>query len=236
MSDFFRFPGTTHIAWLAKGTPREDKVLSTAEAEAFLANPVFIEEKIDGANLGFSLAPDGSVRAQNRGQYLHEPHAGQFARLPEWLAIHGGDVHTALELHADAGLILFGEWCAARHSLDYTALPDWFLLFDVYERTSGRFWSSARRNALAAQCGLATVPTLFHGRFSLDELKAMLDNVESRYRTGKLEGIVIRQESEDWCEARVKLVRPDFTQTIVEHWSRRRLEWNRLGLNLTHDQ
>ena len=40
---------------------------------------------------------------------------------------------------------------------------------------------------------------------------------------------MVRQETADWCQARVKLVRPDFTQTITEHWSRRRLEWNRLG-------
>lgn len=234
MNDFFRFPSTTHIAWLAKGAPREDKVLSSSEAQTFLAQAVSVEEKIDGANVGFSLAPDGALRAQNRGQYLHTPHAGQFARLPDWLAVHGDGVQTALALYADAGLMLFGEWCAARHSLDYTALPDWFLLFDVYERHSGRFWSSTRRNALATDCGLATVPTLFHGRQTLAGLTAMLETTPSRYRSGTLEGVVVRQEGELWCDARAKLVRPDFTQTITEHWSRRRLAWNRLGGSATH--
>jgi len=231
MGEFFRFPTTAHIAWLADGAPREDKLLSVDEANEFLSVDVAVEEKIDGANLGFSLSPDGTVRAQNRGQYLAEPHAGQFARLPEWLAVHADTIRTALALHADAGLMLFGEWCAARHSLDYTALPDWFLLFDVYERQAGRFWNSARRNALAAECGLVTVPTLFRGRRTLDELKAMLETVPSRYRAGTLEGVVVRRETPQWCEVRAKLVRPDFTQTIDEHWSRRRLEWNRLGWN-----
>ena len=69
MPHFFRFPHTPHIAWLAPGCPRDDKVLSTAEATALLAGPVVLEEKLDGANLGFSVAPDGRVRAQNRGQY-----------------------------------------------------------------------------------------------------------------------------------------------------------------------
>lgn len=237
MSDFFRFPTTTHLAWLANdGVPREDKVLSPAEAVDFLTSEVSVEEKIDGANLGFSVGPDGALRVQNRGQYLHVPYSGQFARLPDWLAVHGGAVHAALALHADAGLMLFGEWCAARHSLDYTALPDWFLLFDVYERGIGRFWSSARRNALAVDCGLATVPTLCRGRRTLTELKEMLDSIPSRYRSGTLEGVVIRRESADWCEARAKLVRQDFTQTIGEHWSRRRLEWNRLDWRAEHGQ
>lgn len=234
MGDFFRFPSTTHIAWLAKGAPREDKVMSSIEAEAFLAVSVAVEEKIDGANLGFSLSPDGQIRAQNRGHYLAHPHAGQFARMPDWLVAHGEGVHAALAMHADADLILFGEWCAARHSLDYTALPDWFLLFDVYERQSGRFWSSMRRNALAADCGLATVPTLFRGRRTLTDLTAMLDATPSRYRRGMLEGVVVRREGELWCDARAKLVRPDFTQTISEHWSRRRLEWNRVDWTAAH--
>lgn len=234
MTDFFRFPQTPHLAWLGQVAPRDDKVLAPNETARLLAVDVLVEEKIDGANLGFSLSPKGEVRAQNRGQYLQTPHAGQFARLPDWLAVHGDTLHTSLALHVDAGLMLFGEWCAARHSLDYDLLPDWFLLFDVYERATGRFWSSARRNALAAQCGLATVPTLRQGRCTLDELKAMLEKCPSRYRPGTLEGVVIRQESADWCNARAKLVRPDFTQTITEHWSRRRLEWNRLDWSAAH--
>ena len=34
---------------------------------------VVVEEKLDGANLGLSLAADNTLRAQNRGQYLAEP-------------------------------------------------------------------------------------------------------------------------------------------------------------------
>ena len=140
--DFFRFPHTPHLAWLGDGSPRDDKVLSPNEVTALLAGDVVVEEKLDGANVGFSLAPDGSLRAQNRGQYLAEPHAGQFARLPAWLAQHGEGLRSVLK----PNLIAFGEWCAARHSLDYAALPDWFLLFDVYDRAAGRFWSSTRCN------------------------------------------------------------------------------------------
>jgi ATP-dependent RNA circularization protein (DNA/RNA ligase family) len=228
MIDFFRFPHTPHIAWLAQGAPRDDKVLSPQEASDLLGADVVVEEKLDGANLGFSLSPDGALRAQNRGQYLHAPHAGQFARLPEWLHLHGDSLRAALTQHAQAGLMLFGEWCAARHSLDYKHLPDWFLLFDVYERSNGRFWSTPRRNAFAATFGLATVPQLLHGHCALRQLKELLSRQHSQFRQGTLEGIVIRRESADWCEARAKLVRPDFTQTIGEHWSRRRMEWNRL--------
>ena len=81
MTDFFRFPHTPHLAWLGSGTPRDDKVLSPAEAQMLLEEEVVIEEKLDGANLGLSIGPDGAPQAQNRGQYLIAPYAGQFLSL-----------------------------------------------------------------------------------------------------------------------------------------------------------
>jgi len=223
--DFFRFPHTPHLAWLGQGAPREDKLLSSAEVQALLEGDVVVEEKLAGANLGFSLAPDGSLRTQNRGQYLSEPHSGQFARLTEWLAQHGNALRGALA----PDIMLFGEWCAARHSLDYSALPDWFLLFDVYDRRARRFWCSLRRNALATSAGLALVPQVAHGKHTVVGLKRLVMTSLSCYRHGPLEGLVIRQESAKWCEVRAKLVRADFTQTIETHWRKRPIEWNRVA-------
>lgn len=224
MTDFFRFPHTPHIAWLGEGSPRDDKVMSPMEVATLLAGDVVVEEKLDGANVGLSLALDGSLRAQNRGQYLAEPHAGQFSRLPAWLAQHGEGVRAVL----NPNLILFGEWCAARHSLDYTALLDWFVLFDVYDRSAGGFWSSLRRNALASSANLVTAPQVLHGKTTVTALKQLVATKPSRYRAGALEGVVIRLESPEWCEARAKLVRPDFAQAIDTHWRKRPIEWNRI--------
>lgn len=120
MADFFRFPHTPHLAWLGGGSPRDDKVMLPSEVSALLASNVVVEEKLDGANVGLSLASDNSLLVQNRGQYLAEPYAGQFARLPAWLGQHGEDLRAVLK----PNLTLFGEWCAARHSLDYAALPE----------------------------------------------------------------------------------------------------------------
>lgn len=224
MSDFFRYPHIPHIAWLAKGEPRDDKVLSSTDVHAILAGEVVLEEKLDGANIGLSLSADGNIRVQNRGQYLTEPYATQFSRLPVWLAQHGNKI-TA-ELPSD--LILFGEWCAARHSLDYSALPDWFILFDVYDRGCGKFWSTCRRNAMAVRIGLAVVPILSRSKVTITDLEVLLTTQSSRYRVGPIEGIIIRRESVDWCEARAKLVRADFTQAIGEHWRNRFVEWNKV--------
>ena len=224
VDEFFRFPHTPHIAWLGEGVPRDDKVLAPDEVAALLSSPVVVEEKLDGANLGFSVGLDGYLRAQNRGQYLVEPHAGQFQRLPEWMALHGAGLVESL----GKDLIAFGEWCAARHSLDYPALPDWWLLFDVYDRRRGRFWCTRRRNNLASTLGLSTVARLAEGRQSVATLVDGVGHWTSRYRDGGLEGVVVRREDDNWLQARGKLVRADFTQAIEGHWRSRKLEWNRV--------
>ncbi|WP_374278163.1 RNA ligase family protein [Azonexus sp.] len=224
MSSFFRFPHTPHLAWLGKGKPRDDKVLSQAEVADFLAEPVVLEEKIDGANLGFSVGKDGMLRAQNRGQYLTRPFIGQFSRLNNWLAIHEEALFDAL----GESLILFGEWVAAVHSLEYPELPDYFLAFDVYDRNEQRFWSTARRDVLLGKLGLHCIDQIGSGQYQLSAIEQLLLTSASAYRHGPLEGIYLRQESKDWLIARAKLVQPDFVQSIDDHWRSRSLRWNTL--------
>lgn len=220
--DFFRFPHTPHLAWLGEGAPRDDKVLSPAEARELLADDVVIEEKLDGANLGISLDPAGGLRLQNRGQYLVPPFSGQFSRAAGWLAQHAHALAPAL----GPDLILFGEWCAARHSVGYDHLPDWFLAFDVYDRPVRRFWSTARRDALVDGLGLALVPRLARRRMTLEAVKALVMTGTSRFGDTPLEGVVVRREGPEFLEQRAKLVQPDFAQAIAEHWRSRRIEWN----------
>lgn len=226
MTAFFRFPHTPHLAWLGEGQPRDDKVLAPHEARELLAHTVVVEEKVDGANLGFSVDDDGSLRAQNRGAHLAiEAPRGQWKPLKRWLAPRTHDLAEALF----PDLMLFGEWCYAVHSVRYTRLPDWFLTFDVYDRASGEFWSVARRDALAAKLGLAVVPRLGVGQFDLPQLKALLGG--SRLADGPAEGLYVRHEVGERLDARAKLVRREFVQAIDEHWSKKALVPNALEGN-----
>jgi ATP-dependent RNA circularization protein (DNA/RNA ligase family) len=225
MTDFIRFPHTPHLAWLGKGTPRGDKVLAPAEVNQLLSGVVVVEEKVDGANLGFSVDEHGAVRAQSRGSYVDtELPSGQWKPLKRWLSSR----HRLIADTLTPGLILFGEWCYAVHSIRYTRLPDWFLAFDVFDRTREEFWSAARRDRLCAELDVVTVPRLGQGRYGLTELERLLD--ASRLTDGPAEGIYVRRETAARLEQRAKLVRPEFVQAIETHWSKRRLEPNQLAV------
>lgn len=222
MTDFFRFPRTPHLVWLGTDEARDDKVLRAGEASELLSGPVLIEEKVDGANVGLSLSESG-LRAQNRGAYIErEACHPQFRPLFRWLDTHRHALTDAL----DANLILFGEWCYAVHSVRYTKLPDWFLAFDVYDRSREEFWSALRRDELIDRIGLARVPKVTEGRFTVPDIVRMLG--PSQLSNGPAEGVYVRRDESDRLVGRAKVVRPEFVQQIDAHWSARSMETNAL--------
>ena len=151
--DFFKFPSTPHLATLAGVDIRGDKVLSESECDEFLQHDLVVEEKVDGANLGISFDSEGNIRAQNRGGYLHFPSSGQWKKLGEWLDLR---IDVLFE-NLSGRYILFGEWCYAQHSIIYDRLPDWFLGFDIYDKRSGRFLSSGRRDDFLKKMHIAEI-------------------------------------------------------------------------------
>jgi hypothetical protein len=191
----------------------------------FLRNPVVIEEKIDGANIGITFDLSGLPTIQNRGTVLSDGAHLQFQPLWRWLYTHQPKLASALEDR----LILYGEWCFAVHSVRYNRLPDWFLAFDVYEKSAARFWSSDRRDSLVRSLGMYSVPILGAGIYSLPKLKSLLMRSRSRYADTPMEGLYIRAEKDGWLLERSKLVRPEFVQSINQHWTSRPLVRNFLA-------
>ena len=73
------------------------------------------------------------------------------------------------------------------------------------------------------------MPPVSKGLTDLPTLTQWVKDKTSHYRQGNLEGVVIRHEDDDWLLQRAKLVRPDFVQSIEEHWRSRALQWNRIS-------
>ena len=223
MVDFFKFPSIPHLKSSSSVT-RQDKILSPSERIEFLRNKLVIEEKLDGANIGISIGDEGTIRVQNRGSILSLPYRGQFSRLNSWLEIQRPQLETALK----SNVILFGEWCAAQHSIHYGSLPDFFILFDVYDLKNQAFWSVFRRDSLAKNHDFK-IPKRFDLKSQdIHELSEFLNDTTSKFSDAHIEGIILRQDDRLWNIRRAKLVRADFTQSIDDHWSKKTIVWNKL--------
>lgn len=220
MNDFFKFPSTKHILLPEEERTRLDKVLSMDEVAELLSHEVVIEEKVDGANLGISFDGDGKICLQNRGNWLEYPLSGQWKKLDEWIK---KKQNTLFDFLLDQ-YILFGEWCYATHSIYYNKLPDYFIGFDIFDKTNQKFLSVSRRNKLLDSMGISIVCQLFAGKIQRDQLSNFF--VKSCYGSGLCEGIYIRLDEDGWLKKRAKLVRYEFKQSIEEHWQKKGLKVN----------
>lgn len=90
-----------------------------------------VEEKVDGANIAFSLGENGDILAQNRSHYVDEGSHAQFRRLRPYIKENEKDIRLVL---GGGRFILYGEWLYAKHSISYTALPSFFISFDLVSK------------------------------------------------------------------------------------------------------
>ncbi|GAA5849947.1 hypothetical protein JCM8547_000961 [Rhodosporidiobolus lusitaniae] len=262
-----KFPRTAHLFDLGAAT--EDDLLSssTPHASSF-ANvsaprlPLFppslsasttllITEKVDGANLAFSLSSSGQLLVQNRSHYLavspsldgaggKNVEREQFRRLGRWM-VEKRDELVRL-LGDDEGFlerwILYGEWMVATHSVHYTSLPAPFLAFDLYDRLTSSYLSrrllAARLKAFAPS--LLFVPVLYEspplgvGRDELEKMvkgRSAFMGEETGEKEARREGVYLKLESEGRVLERFKVVRGDFIAGN-EHWSKGPLRLNRV--------
>lgn len=212
------FPSTPYLIRPTNIDVRADKILSHSERADLLTRRLHVEEKMDGENLGISKGASG-LQFQSRSSFV-ELGGRQFRGLATWLQPRRARLEAAL----GENLILFGEWCASFHSVEYKKLPDWFLLFDVYDKSLSRFWFPQDRNSLATHLGLITTPFLAEGHFGLTDLEDMVG--VSAFGFERMEGLVARS-IERGGKGRAKIVRADFVQQISRHWTsgERKTNW-----------
>jgi atypical dual specificity phosphatase len=221
----FKFPRTPHLINL--GAASSDDII-TDHTALLCEGHVVITEKIDGANMGFSLSSDRSrIIVQNRSHYVDSSTHEQFKKLGIWVERHESDLFRILDrdpLFAER-YILFGEWMFATHSIPYTRLPDRFIAFDLYDRST-RMWADNKLlSGLLSSTSISSVPVLYEGKMPTDkELRNMVQG-ESTFWDGRVEGVYVKVERDGCVISRGKVVRSDFIAGN-EHWGRGELQVN----------
>jgi hypothetical protein len=238
MSAPYKYPRTPHVE--GSGLQPGDHPEAVPFA-ALAGRHLVVEEKMDGANSAISFTAGGALRLQSRGHYLTGgPRERQFDLLKQWASRYAGPLWDLL----GDRFVLYGEWLYARHTIFYTALPHYFLEFDVLDTGSGIFLSTPeRRRLLRGAPFIHAVRVLHEGTVASPEALAALigpsafiagspaERLRAAARaraldpelalaeadlSGLMEGLYIKAEAAGTVVGRYKYVRAGFLQTVLD--------------------
>ena len=175
-----KYPRTFHLPF-SKGATNDDKI--SKDISRLLSVPIVASEKFDGGNC--SLESSG-VFARTHAKIPTHPSF-------DWIKAH----HSTIKHKIPNGLQLMGENLFALHSIKYTELPSYFLMFNVRDLTKNTpIWLSWEEVEMwAEEINVPTVPVLFRGIVQSElELRELVEALmkEPSKCGGEREGVVVR--------------------------------------------
>jgi hypothetical protein len=217
-----KYKRTFHLPW-SPGATNDDKIAK--DISSLINIPIIITEKMDGSNA--SLETDGCFARTHSGVPTHASFDGLKA------------LHANIKYQIPEGFQLFGEWCFAKHSIEYNELPGYFLLFNVRSLHTSMWASWEGVEMWATELGLPTVPVLFKGQVSSEkELQTLIEDLMTQTSAcgGIREGVVARLEDgfsdNNFSKCVMKCVRANHVQTS-DHWKDSGIIRNKLRLLTT---
>lgn len=217
-----KYPRTYHFPW-SPGVASDDKVIDTVDY--LLNTPLVITEKCDGSNMCFN-------------------NKDIFARTHSGPPIHPSfniakSIHASIKHELPEGLDFFGEYCYAKHSISYSELPGYFLLFgirmDSFENDKVNLWKSWQTvKEWAKILNIPTVPEL--EKIQVSSAKELQKATEKHMGLpsvfgGEREGVVVRRvegfSDNSFDKALAKLVRAGHV-TTSKHWKSEQIIPNQL--------
>lgn len=200
----FKYPRTFHLP-TSEGLGPDDKRWSPQDLEkVFAEQEVIVTEKYDGESA--TVYSDGYTHARSINSGTH--------RSRTWMKGFAAQV----AVHLPEKWRACGENLYAVHSIAYSSLPSYFLLFALYN--SENFCLSWDETvAWAQEAHVEMVPEIYRGPFDLDAIQQAYDG--KSVFGNEAEGFVVRlaagypYEIQTQCMA--KMVRAGHVQT-GEHW------------------
>jgi hypothetical protein len=206
------YPRIPHLSKAISNMTHDD-ILTESNIQFPLTG--WVQEKVDGANMGISWTNGPLIRNRNnilKKGYIETdtPAKLQFRPAWNWIHEHGSDIRM-ISKELISPITIYGEWMLAKHSLEYNNLPDWFLAYDIYLAEENIFIS----------------PDIFQNLMSMTNIKyiksekVIFNNIndvvdfsekESVYRSGKREGIVIKISDGESVTDSFKVINKYFTR------------------------
>jgi len=237
--EYYKYPRTYHFSF-SESLQNDDRMLHSLSA--LKDRRIIVTEKIDGEN--FSMYRNYSHCRSIGGNDHPSRH---FVK-----SVHAGIKHLIPE-----GWRICGENMFALHSIYYTELPSYFIVFAIFNDYNEEIpWDKTVE--MCNDLGLVHVPVLYDGQWDLDKIKACYTGVSAykgwqpkktipdfkTFRELILEGILVERFSDPTQEGYVTRVADSFHYdnfanhtvkfvrkghvTTSDHWMSEQMIKNRL--------
>lgn len=186
----------------------------------------WVQEKLDGANMGVSWTSGPVIRNRNnilkKGYIKKEtPAKLQFRSSWNWIHEHNKDIQN-LSKSLMTPVTVYGEWLYAKHSIYYDRLPDLFIAYDIYIPEDDEWLSPDKFESEMKQTNIRYIkPTKMTFNDISDVVR--VSELPSEYRNGIREGIVIKISDERKVTESFKIVnkfferREDFNDELIKN-------------------
>lgn len=155
----------------------------------------WVQEKLDGANMGVSWTSGPIIRNRNnilkKGYIKKEtPAKIQFRSSWNWLHAHNIDIQK-ISKSLMTPITIYGEWLYAKHSIFYDKLPDLFIAYDIYIPEDDEWLSPDKFESEISGTNISYIKPIKTTFNDISEVVKMSE-LPSQYRNGIREGIVIK--------------------------------------------
>lgn len=210
-SKLYKYPRTFHVPW-SPGLKNDDR--KHPNMEFFEGKEIVVTEKMDG---------------ENTTMYMNGFHArsvdSAFANHPSRDYVKG--IWGQIKHLIPKNVRICGENLYAIHSIKYTNLEDYFLVFSIWKFKECYSWNDTLEKCTLL--GLKTPRTLYRGIYDEEIIKSI--NIDNQ----NMEGYVIRIvdsfyhdfDEQSFFIPLAKYVRKKHVQTD-EHWMK---NWNKTKIN-----
>lgn len=204
---YVKYPRTYHLPW--SNLLKDDRLMK--DDKCFEGKRVVVTLKMDGEN---TTMYNDFIHARSLNSSSHETRKwvkGLWARISYMI---------------DENMRICGENLYAMHSVAYTDLPSYFMVFSIWVDNKCLSWEETQDYSKII--GLDVVPVIYDGIYDKD---AIINAFKPYEKTN--EGYVVRIADEfsygDFRRSIGKFVRPEFRQIVNNshgHWISKKVEVN----------
>ncbi len=195
--------------------------LAKKKEELLFKGKCFVFEKLDGANSGI-YRENGKTYLQKKGSNIDYSHPQYSFFSNQWYWLNKCKIERLPD-----NIVVYGELLRCVHTIKYKNLPDWFIVFDIFDLKNNKYIEWGKVKKICNKAGLSTVPFIYEGIIKNKEHLEKLVPKKSIYGN-IIEGIVVKNYNN---QVMGKYVKSHFIKTIEEtnkHWSKKKIELNKV--------